>query len=65
MIVTTDTVIRRRLQLGVDERYRLVTEQTGSIARSKDGFIDEKFFLSRKGDRVTVVRSTERTGQRT
>ncbi|HVB01554.1 MAG TPA: antibiotic biosynthesis monooxygenase [Acidimicrobiales bacterium] len=62
--MTIVTIFRSRLRPGVDADYQVVAEEMSSIARSMDGFIDEKFFLAADGERVTVVRFADRTSQR-
>lgn len=54
MIVVT--VFRSRLRPGVDEEYQQVAEEMSRLAHSMDGFIDQTFYTSSDGERVTVVR---------
>jgi heme-degrading monooxygenase HmoA len=48
----------------VDEAYVEVAEERSRIVRVLDGFIDEKFYLSPDGERVTIVRFRDAASQR-
>ena len=57
------TVFRSRLRDGVDEAYAEVADEMSRIVRGLDGFIDEKFYLSPDGERVTIVRFRDAASQ--
>ena|SRR5487761_1958835 len=59
--MTIVTVFRSRLRPGVEVDYQEVAREMSSIVRELDGFIDESFFTSSEGERVTVVRFADRT----
>lgn len=50
------TVFRSRLRLGVEDSYAEVASQMSRLVQQIDGFIDEKFYVSPDGERVTIVR---------
>lgn len=50
------TVFRSRLREGTEIAYGEVAAQMSRIVRNVDGFIDERFYLSPEGERVTIVR---------
>jgi heme-degrading monooxygenase HmoA len=54
--MTIVTVFRSRLQPGVDDEYQKVAREMSDIVHRMDGFLDEKFFTSSDGERVTIVR---------
>jgi heme-degrading monooxygenase HmoA len=62
--MTVVTVFRSRLRDGVDEAYAEVAEEMSRLVRVLDGFIDEKFYLSPDGERVTIVRFRDAASQR-
>jgi heme-degrading monooxygenase HmoA len=58
------TVFRSRLREGAEVAYAEVAEQMSRLVRTMDGFIDEQFYLSPEGERVTVVRFRDSASQR-
>lgn len=58
--MTIVTVFRSRLRPGVEEAYQEVALEMSRIVHSMEGFVDEKFYLSADGERVTVVRFADR-----
>lgn len=54
--MTIVTVFRSRLRPGVGDEYRQVAETMSRIVHEMPGFLDEKFYLSPDGERVTIVR---------
>ena len=50
------TVFRSRLRHGVDDEYAAVASQMSELARQMSGFVDEAFYESADGERVTIVR---------
>jgi heme-degrading monooxygenase HmoA len=54
--VTIVTVFRSRLRPGIEGSYGEVATQMSRFVQQIDGFIDEKFYISPDGERVTVVR---------
>jgi heme-degrading monooxygenase HmoA len=58
--MTIVTVFRSRLQPGVEGDYQQVAGEMSRIAHSMDGFVDEKFYTSSDGERVTIVRFADR-----
>jgi heme-degrading monooxygenase HmoA len=50
------TVFRSRLRPGVEEDYGRVADEMSRLVKTVDGFIDEKFYVSLTGERVTIVR---------
>ncbi len=54
------TVFRSRLRPGVEDSYREVANEMSRIAHSMSGFLEEKFFISPDGERVTLVRFRDR-----
>ncbi len=54
--VTMVTVFRSRLRPGVQDDYDVVAQEMSRLVRTIDGFIDEKFYTSSDGERVTIVR---------
>lgn len=54
--MTIVTVFRSRLRPGVDEDYVLVADEMSRLVSSVDGFVDQRFYISPDGERVTVVR---------
>lgn len=62
--MTIVTVFRSRLRRGVETAYLEVADEMSRIVHSMDGFIDEKFYVSADGERVTVVRFADRQSQR-
>jgi len=63
--VTIVTVFRSRLRPGVDQDYTLVAAEMSALVRTVNGFVDEKFYQSPDGERVTVVRFTDLESHRT
>jgi heme-degrading monooxygenase HmoA len=62
--MTIVTVFRSRLRPEVEEEYQEVAGEMSRLAHSMDGFVDEKFYTSSDGERITVVRFTDREHQR-
>lgn len=62
MIVVT--VFRSRLLPGVEVAYRAVADEMDRLVRSMEGFLDQSFYTSNDGERVTVVRFADRDSQR-
>jgi heme-degrading monooxygenase HmoA len=62
--MTIVAVFRSRLRPGVEEAYRDAADEMSRIAHSMDGFIDEKFYTSLDGERVTIVRFGDRESHR-
>jgi heme-degrading monooxygenase HmoA len=54
--VTVVTVFRSRLRPGIEDSYSEVATQMNRLVEQIDGFIDQKFYISPDGERVTVVR---------
>ncbi len=50
------TVFRSRLRRDVEVAYHEVATEMAQLVRQMPGFIDEKYFESDDGERVTVVR---------
>ena len=62
--MTVITVFRSRLRPGVGAAYGEVAAQMSRLAREMPGFVDEKFFQSEDGERVTLVRFRDAATQR-
>jgi heme-degrading monooxygenase HmoA len=62
--MTIVTVFRSRLRPGVDEAYGEVAGEMSRLVHEMDGFIDEKFYTSSDGERVTIVRFRDKETQR-
>ncbi len=58
------TVFRSRLRPGVERAYGDVAAEMSRLVRTMPGFVDEKFYLSPDGERVTIVRFTDADAQR-
>ena len=58
------TVFRSRLREGAEGAYAEVAAQMSRLVRTMDGFIDEQFYLSPEGERVTIVRFRDTASQR-
>jgi heme-degrading monooxygenase HmoA len=58
------TVFRSRLREGAQAPYAEVAAQMSRLVRTMDGFIDEQFYLSPDGERVTIVRFRDAASQR-
>jgi heme-degrading monooxygenase HmoA len=54
--MTVVTVFRSRLRPGVERAYKEVAAEMSRLVRLTEGFIDEKFFESPDGERVTIAR---------
>ncbi|HUV57934.1 MAG TPA: antibiotic biosynthesis monooxygenase [Acidimicrobiales bacterium] len=63
--MTIVTVFRSRLRPGVDEEYQRVAGEMSRLVRTMGGFIDERFYVSPDGERVTIVRFADHDSQRT
>lgn len=62
--MTIVTVFRSRLLPGVEEEFQRVAGEMSRIAHSMDGFLDERFYTSSDGERLTVVRFADRETHR-
>ncbi|HUY07692.1 MAG TPA: antibiotic biosynthesis monooxygenase [Acidimicrobiales bacterium] len=62
--MTMVTVFRSRLRPGVEDSYQRVAGEMSQIAHAMPGFIDERFYTSTDGERVTVVRFADRESHR-
>ena len=62
--MTIVTVFRSRLRPGVEVEYQCVARQMSELVRQMDGFVDEEFFTSDDGERVTIVRFADRASHR-
>jgi hypothetical protein len=51
--MTIVTAFRSRLRLGVDDAYQEAADDMSRIAQSRDGFVDQRFYTSPEGERVT------------
>lgn len=58
------TVFRSRLRPGVDAAYGDVADEMRRLVRLMDGFIEESFYMSSDGERVTIVRFRDSGTQR-
>ena len=54
------TVFRSRLRAGVDDAYQSVAAEMSELARAMEGFVDESYYESSSGERVTIVRFADR-----
>lgn len=54
--MTIVTVFRSRLRPGVEEDYGRVADEMSRLVTTIDGFVDQKFYVSPDGERVTIVR---------
>jgi heme-degrading monooxygenase HmoA len=54
--MTVVTVFRSRLRPGVASAYQEVAAEMSRLVRHIDGFIDERFYESSDGERVTIAR---------
>jgi heme-degrading monooxygenase HmoA len=50
------TVFRSRLRPGVESAYKEVAAEMSRLVQLTEGFIDEKFYESPDGERVTIAR---------
>ena len=62
--MTIVTVFRSRLRPGIDDEYQRVAGEMSNIVHQMDGFVDEKFFTSSDGERVTIVRFADMESHR-
>ena len=62
--VSVVTIFRSRLREGVDDDYDEVASTMSRLVRTIDGFIDEQFYRSAQGERVTIVRFRDADSQR-
>lgn len=62
--MTIVTVFRSRLRPGVDAAYGDVADEMRRLVRLMDGFVDESFYMSSDGERVTIVRFRDSETQR-
>ncbi|HUY16392.1 MAG TPA: antibiotic biosynthesis monooxygenase [Acidimicrobiales bacterium] len=62
--MTIVTVFRSRLRPGVDAAYSDVADEMRRLVRLMDGFVDESFYMSSDGERVTIVRFRDSETQR-
>lgn len=63
--MTIVTVFRSRLRPGVEDDYSLVADEMSALVQTMPGFVDQQFYISPDGERVTVVRFDDLEGQRT
>jgi heme-degrading monooxygenase HmoA len=63
--MTVVTVFRSRLRPGVGAAYREVAVEMSRLVRLTDGFIDEKFYESPDGERVTIARFVDLASEHT
>ncbi len=54
------TVFRSRLRAGVEDVYRPLARYMSELAHEMAGFVDESYFESPSGERVTIVRFIDR-----
>jgi heme-degrading monooxygenase HmoA len=54
--VTMVTVFRSRLRPGVQDDYSPVADEMSRLVQTIDGFMDQRFYISPDGERVTIVR---------
>jgi heme-degrading monooxygenase HmoA len=62
--MTVVTVFRSRLRPGVEVEYQAVANEMSNLVCTMDGFIDEKFYLSPDGERVSIVRFSDEKSHR-
>ena len=62
--MTVVTVFRSRLRPGVEDAYLEVASAMSTIVHSMEGFIDESYYTSLDGERVTIVRFADRESHR-
>jgi heme-degrading monooxygenase HmoA len=62
--VSVVTVFRSRLRAGVEDAYGEVADEMSRLARTMEGFIDERFYLAPDGERVTIVRFRDAASHR-
>lgn len=62
--MTIVTVFRSRLRPGVDEDYGPVADEMSRLVSTVDGFLDQRFYVSPDGERVTVVRFRDYEGHK-
>ena len=62
--MTIVTVFRSRLKPSVEEAYQEVAQEMSRLVHLMDGFVDEAFYRSADGERVTIVRFTDRSSHR-
>ena len=55
------TVFRSRLNVGVEDLYNTLAEETSVLARGIPGFLEEKTFAAVDGERVTIVLFADHT----
>jgi heme-degrading monooxygenase HmoA len=65
LAMTVVTVFRSRLRPGVEAAYREVAAEMSRLVRLTDGFIDEKFYESPDGERVTIARFADLASEQT
>ena len=58
------TVFRSRLRDGVGAAYAEVAEEMTRLARQMEGYLDDRFYVSEDGERVTIVWFTDARSQR-
>jgi heme-degrading monooxygenase HmoA len=54
--MTIVTIFRSRLRPGVELAYKEVAAEMSRLVQLVDGFIDERFYESPDGERVTIAR---------
>lgn len=62
--MTIVTVFRSRLRPGVELEYDRVARDMSVLVHQMEGFVDEKFFTSSDGERVTIVRFADQASHR-
>jgi heme-degrading monooxygenase HmoA len=63
--VTIVTVFRSRLRPGVEEQYSQMADEMSALVQTMPGFVDQQFYISPDGERVTVVRFRDLESQGT
>ena len=62
--MTIVTVFRSRPRPGVESAYEPVSHEMSRIVASMEGFTDQKSYVAQDGERVTLVRFSDRHCQR-
>jgi len=57
------TVFRSRLKEGAENEYGVVAREMRELVQTMDGFVDQSFYESADGERVTVVRFRDQDAQ--
>ena len=61
--MTVVTVFRSRIRPGAEDAYSQVAAEMSRLVHLAEGFVDEKFYSSPDGERVTIVRFANRESQ--